>query len=254
MTIWQIEQQQREKLLGWLIKEQNFPQDPANRICNNVFLNFRKQYRQKSLVKEARIWEAIHKLAVVELRKTQQLMNKNFGLSESAFQEMVLGLQKGDEKLFEEVFLQHFQDCMNYLKRQYNASHENAYDTCMNTLVEFRKRLIAGKVSYGNLRFLFTQMAGQIYLKWIKKEKLKDPILGMDFIQIEEVVTKEDLSILNKSWDGLCNNCQQLLKNFYYEDIPLSRLAETMGKSAVAVRKQKQRCIEKLRNLFIQNS
>lgn len=185
------------------------------------------------------------------LDSTQSAL-KNFGLSKQAFEQMLEELQAGNRQLFETVFLAHFTDCRRFLEHRYQASPEDAYDASMEAMLLFCKRLKAGKISYGNLRFLFTQMAGQVYLKWVKKQLPQESIDGMDIGIAPEGIDQASIAILNNAWDKLCGDCQQLLKNFYYENTPLKNIALQKNKTAAAIRKQKQRCVEKLQALFAQ--
>lgn len=178
-------------------------------------------------------------------------MNKNFGLTQERFDELLEALKNGDDQLFETVFLTHFKSCVQYLVRNYNASQEDAYDVTMDTLLVFHKRMKTGKVVYGNLRFLFTQMAGQHYQRWIKKKTISSELPELkEYASINLNLDKSDLQIFDYAWEELGNNCKTVLKAFYYDHISLNNLAERMGKNPVAIRKQKQRCIEKLRVLF----
>lgn len=179
-------------------------------------------------------------------------MNKNFGLTESEFNQLLEALQAGDDRLFEQVFLAHFQDCMHYLMRTYKASHENAYDVTMDTLLVFRKRLQAGKVGYGNLRFLFTQMAGQHYRRWIKKENLTEELVAIEIAELPNFQFEpSDMQLFDRAWVQLGSSCKELLKRFYYDGVSLNEIAQQSAKNAAAIRKQKQRCVEKLRALFL---
>lgn len=179
---------------------------------------------------------------------------KNFGLSENAFHTLVAALKKGEETLYEKVFLAHFKDCMQYLRRSFKASHEDAYDATMDAMVVFCNRLKAGKIQYGNLRFLFTQIARQIYIRWIKKEQLKTSIEQPDFSLPTATVDKETLQLLNKAWALLGEKCSQLLKDFYYGGVTLQEISIHNEKTPAAIRKQKQRCVEQLRTLFLKIS
>ncbi len=181
-------------------------------------------------------------------------MDKNFGLTEVNFNVLLEELNNGNDALFEKVFLTHFQACQIYLIRNYNASKEDAYDATMNTLLEFHDRLKGGKVKYGNLRFLFTRMACQVYIKWIKKEKVKESIIDFNLQDAPNELDEESFKILDKAWENLGEQCKNLLKGFYYKDISLNHIAESMQKSHAATRKQKQRCVQKLRSLFVKNS
>jgi len=179
---------------------------------------------------------------------------KNFGLSTATFQALITALKAGDETLYEKIFLAHFQDCMKYLQRKFRASHEDAYDATMDAMVVFCNRLKAGKIQYGNLRFLFTQIAGQIYVRWIKKEQLNTNIENIDLPISATPIDKEALQLLNKAWAMLGTKCANLLKDFYYGGITLNEIAGQSEKSPAAIRKQKQRCVAELRTLFLQIS
>lgn len=178
-------------------------------------------------------------------------MDKNFGLSVKTFENLVEQLKNGDDELFERIFLLHFEDCLLFLKGHCSASHADAYDATMDALLAFHERLKLGKIQYGNLRFLFTRMARQIYFKKKKKEDLVEPVADFDAGDILEKVDPDDIAALNKAWKGLPVDCQALLTGFYYEGISLNEIAVKMGKTPAAVRKQKQRCVEKLKTLFL---
>ncbi|MEM9848675.1 MAG: sigma-70 family RNA polymerase sigma factor [Bacteroidota bacterium] len=178
-------------------------------------------------------------------------MDKNFGLTKAQFDTLLSALQDGDEQLFEQVFLSHFDSCMQYLMRNYKASHSDAYDVTMDTLLVFHKRMKAGKIAYGNLRFLFTQMAGQHYRRWMKKvpvAKEAEDLLGVDLPELS--LEQTDLQIFDEAWEDLGDHCKTLLKAFYYDNVSLNTVALQLDKKPAAIRKQKQRCVEKLRVLF----
>ena len=175
---------------------------------------------------------------------------QNFGMREREFDEMVLQLQAGNEQLFEHVFLAHFGSCVKYLMHKYKTDYDKAYDTTMDTMLVFRKRILAGKVSYGNLRFLFTQMASQLLSKTFKSVTYE---LSEEHNNRIEIPNEREaiLDILDQAWNVLCAECSHLLKAFYYDKTPLKVLAKRKGKSDAALRKEKQRCLEKLRVHFL---
>ncbi|MCG8326954.1 MAG: hypothetical protein MI974_04670 [Chitinophagales bacterium] len=179
---------------------------------------------------------------------------KNFGLTAEEFDRLVNQLRRGNEDLFQAIFLAHFEDCMKYLSQRYGLQHEKAYDITMDALLLFRKRLLENKIHYGNIRFLFTQMASQLYLKELKRPSAKAEVSELQDLLYEETEYFDDeiLSILNKAWDKLCDDCRGLLKRFYYHKSSLKEIAQEQQKNAAALRKQKQRCVEKLRQHFNQ--
>lgn len=254
ITLGQFEQYHNDRVRNWLIRNHQCSIDVARLLNTRIFSSLRERFQTKKIEQENVIWEAVYKIADSELLKLQSQMDKNFGLSEPQFNEMVEACRQGDETIYEKIFLHHFSSCMEYLKRNYSASEEDAYDASMETLIAFLKKLKLGKITYGNLRFLFTRMASQIYLKWIKKENRKDSIEGLDLIEEKEEIDEEDLQILDKAWNELTEDCQVLLKAFYYDKTPLNKIAESENKTPASVRKQKQRCIEKLRKLFAKHT
>ena len=185
----------------------------------------------------------------------QVVMNKNFGLTITEFELLAKEVQEGNNQRFDQVFLAHFQDCLHYLRFNYKATHTDAYDASMEALLIFHKRIREGKVQYGNLRFLFTQIAGQYYLRWIKRENMKESLpASFDVIEENASLSEENLKTLEKAWGGLCGKCSKILKAFYYDSIKLNDLAVQMDISPSTMRKQKQRCVENLRDLFGQYS
>jgi RNA polymerase sigma factor (sigma-70 family) len=183
--------------------------------------------------------------------------NKNFGLSRADFDEMREKLKAGDESLFERVFVKHFNDCRRYLISQCNASPDDAYDVTVETLIRFRQALMEDKIGYDNLRFLFTQMAKQIYLKWLQHGK-RLPTTTLDN-QADDRAEDSDLlfddetiTLLEQAWQNLGTECKKLLKSHYYDGIQLKQISASIGQSDVAVRKRKERCMETLKKYFFE--
>lgn len=176
---------------------------------------------------------------------------KNFGLSHENFERMRLKLKEGNDSLFEQIFLSHFKDCIAYLKTNFTASQEEIYDASMDTMLEFRKYLIMGKIKYGNLRYLFTRMAGQRLLR-IKKLNGRIELTEElpEMLNLDQTFDNEDILLLNQAWSKLTEACQELLKKVYYDNLKLSEIAGMKGKNAATLRKQKERCVTSLRAYF----
>ncbi len=175
-------------------------------------------------------------------------ISQNFGLTKVAFDTMVDKLKLGDESLFKQIFLSHFKDCSSFLVKHYKAPYEIAYDITMDTLIEFRYKLLTDKICYDNLRFLFTKIAGQLYLKYLAKQNKVREVMGLNTNTEDDYEDK--LIALKKAWSSLSPEDKKLLEQFYYLDISLIKLAELENKSDAAMRKQKQRAIAKLRQVF----
>lgn len=254
VTFPQFEQDFRLVAMHSIIKKYGCGNYEASVLFTKVLGLLKSQLKGQNKWKLIDLWKDFYKLADREMLHTSTSMSKNFGLTEATFNQLVSELEQGKDTLFEQVFLTHFEDCVKYLMNTYKASPEDAYDASMNTMLEFCRRLKAGRIAYGNLRFLFTRMAGQVYLKWAKKQNKQTDLDNFDIADVTEDIDEESYAILNKAWNALQEECKSLLEAFYYDGTTLENIALAMDKSAVAVRKQKQRCVEKLRSLYIQFS
>ena len=205
-----------------------------------------------SLVDDDLVKAELANLIIIEVTHLKKIMSKNFDLSEHQFLHLIGQLKQGDNVLFEKVFLAHFESCLHFVRKKFSISYDEAYDVTMDTLLLFRKKLVTDKVKYGNSRFLFTQMACQHYIK--KNEKSRREIASANEASDDtEAVDEASIAILRQSWQELGVACQELLKKIYYGNMKLTEIAKEEQKSDVSIRKQKQRCVAKLRALFLKN-
>jgi len=191
---------------------------------------------------EVTVRKDIHRFGANIPRKSMnsgdpKIANKNFGLTETQFSQMITDLVNKSEKLFEQAFMNHFERSMSYLINKNGAERETAYDVTMNTLLEFRKRLIQGKVKYGNLNFLFTQMCTQRY----KRDN-----------ESHETFDEETFALLDRTLSKLGEECQALIQDVYYNKLSYKLMEAKYSKASSALRKQKERCITKLKMLIRQ--
>ena len=171
VTFRQLEENYRHIALSIIVEKYGCGLYEASVLLKKTVIDLKNQFSEESRWKEKEFWKVFFNIADREMTHTSTAMSKNFGLTEATFNDLVSELEQGRETLFEQVFLTHFEDCVRYLINTYKATPEDAYDASMDAMVEFCKRLKTRQINYGNLRFLFTRMAGQIYLKWIKRQK-----------------------------------------------------------------------------------
>ncbi|MFK8160889.1 MAG: RNA polymerase sigma factor [Lewinella sp.] len=177
---------------------------------------------------------------------------RNFGLSKHDFLELTQTLRDGNEKLFELIFLRHFEQCIEYLKVNDDAQEVEAYDIVMETAVRFRELLLKGKIQYGNLRYLFTSMARQELRRTrIRNRKIYPmQIVNPRAPSESNVFDEEAYQILAKAIRQLGQECKHLLRMYYFLGQSLKDIAEDQDRTAASVRQQKRRCILQLRNVF----
>ncbi|MBL7816530.1 MAG: sigma-70 family RNA polymerase sigma factor [Saprospiraceae bacterium] len=182
---------------------------------------------------------------------------QNFGLKAAEFAQLRANLLRGDEALFERVFVKHFDDCRSYLMRQCTAQADDAYDITLETIIAFRKRLVEGKVDYGNLRFYFTKMAKDNYLKFLDKNK-REPTAELTEKEADRAAAddsgfdEDQLTALDSSWSKLGEECKKLLKSHIYDGLQLKVIAQTLNEAETNIRKRKERCMDKLKSHFFE--
>ncbi|MCB0637600.1 MAG: sigma-70 family RNA polymerase sigma factor [Lewinella sp.] len=185
------------------------------------------------------------------IASTKAPAEKNFGLTEAEFLHLAEQLREGKHELYEQVFLVHFGSCMDYVKYRCKAPHAEAYDATMEAMLDLCRRIKAGKIGYGNLRYLFTRMACQHYAQANGRNDLFAELAGIDVIDERDEVTEAALDTLDEAWETLGQPCQRLLRGFYFNRRSLKGIAEQSGRTEAALRKQKQRCLELLRGNFM---
>ena len=199
----------------------------------------------------------LRELIILEVNEIKKAMSKNFDLTEEKFEDLVRRLKQGDNSLLEQVFLIHFDSCIRYVQKKFSCVYDEAYDVSMEALLLFRQKLVDEKIKYGNLHFLFTQMAIQIMIKKNAKKRREldhEAIILSRGTEYDSEPDEESYRQLQKSWNELGLACQDLLRKIYYGKMRLNQIAKDEQKTDAAIRKQKQRCIGKLRNLLTKNT
>jgi DNA-directed RNA polymerase specialized sigma24 family protein len=179
--------------------------------------------------------------------------NDNFGLTKQEFDQFVDKVKRGDESLFLKVFNVHFKESVRYIQNKFNIPEEIAHDTCMDALLEFRTKLKSGKISYGNIRYLFTKMAVHRYLDDKKKNnKVREAIQIFIGAKISLSISEVDfLSMLNRAIDGLDEPQKHMIREIFYSGKEMEQIIKENDITYATYRKRKQRSIDKLKSTFL---
>ncbi len=198
----------------------------------------------------------LHPLTARTMIEPAATANKNFGLDETAFAQLLDQLEAGDERLFERVFVRQFRRLVRMLQSAHSAQTADAEDSVMNALLDFRRLLVARKVNYGNLEAYLHRVVVTGHQRRLRRSRevaTADFPDGMMGNEAAPDFTAEHLAAFSKAWATLCEKCSGVLKGFYYDELPHQRIAEMLGKRTDAVKQDKHRCVEKLRRAFFQN-
>lgn len=178
-------------------------------------------------------------------------LKANFGLSKAEFQKHVESLKNGDNSLILNCMLNQLQDSILYLQKKFSVSKEHSYDICMSTFVEFMNKILQNKITYGNLRFLYSRMCVNNLIDEVKKKRKIQEATNNYLKQSEDNPdTSEFLKILETIIIHLNDKEKHLITQIYYSGKPMQLIAEDHNLSYSNLRKKKQRIVEKLRELF----
>ena len=97
--------------------------------------------------------------------------DKNWGLTEAEFQQLILDLDKGNESQFHSIFIKNFEKYRNYILSDINISYDDASDAVTEAFVKMHRFLTERRVEYGNLKADTLRIARKEYLMLLRKRK-----------------------------------------------------------------------------------
>lgn len=176
----------------------------------------------------------------------------NFGLTKSEFDRCIQNLKSGDDSFITENLATQLPESMRYLMNKLNISKEKAYDTCLNTFLIFRQKLINDQISYGNLRYLFTRMCINHFIDASKSQDRINNAIQI-FLETNKHNTEDKEAFfikLENTTKQLPLETQELIKELYYSGKSMQAIAQEKNLSYGALRKKKERILLKIRTLF----
>jgi len=173
-------------------------------------------------------------------------------------------LLKGNNKCLEVIFKDEADFCVKNLSNTTSCSYEDAEDIFVESVLNLREKIIAGKITYLNSvrNYLYTtcknmwservrKLAGT-QKKWssiqayLHDEYKDDPIVQKEDLQETETMLK----IANEALSKMNSKCQDIIYYFYVEGHSMTDIVELMDLSNSEVAKVlKYRCFKKLKNL-----
>lgn len=181
-------------------------------------------------------------------------------MTELEFTTLAAQLKKGNNQSLKFIFENYSSYCLENLQRKTGCSYEEAEDILMDAIINFRDKMLAGKITYlTNLRnYIYTTCVNMQRARFQKKmqfEKNKDslkmlyyqPEKEMSYGEDNQVSYKEQLlNISQETFEQLGKSCQEILKDFYIYKMKMEAIAEKMGMANANVAKTtKSRCFKK---------
>ena len=92
---------------------------------------------------------------------------------------------------------------------------------------------------------------------YLRNKKKQQPVI--EDWEIATEITEEPKEVqvpesFGTAWQSLGAGCKQLLTQHYYGAMRLTEIAEELSKTPATLRKQKERCIKKLKYLMLKTT
>jgi len=157
------------------------------------------------------------------------------------------------EEFFTCLYKKAFPVVAKYISRR-GGSFDEAKDVFHDALVIYYEKTVQQALSDNiNETAYLVGIAKHLWLRKFRDDKYAIPLDGVDvsIADEEELSTDRLMHFLTKAG----SKCMELLKSFYYDETPLSEIAETFGFSSVrSATVQKYKCLEKVRETIKQKA
>lgn len=180
--------------------------------------------------------------------------DKNWGLTEAGFQQLIADLDRGDEKQFHRIFKDNFAKYRNYLRRDMQIPYDDASDAVTEAFVKMHRFMVEKRVIYGNLESYTLRIARNEYLMLLRKKK-QLPETDADFERLDiadEVYDDSTMEQFESAFGRLGTDCRELLKLHYFEKSTHREIGQALKISEDASKTRTKVCRQKLREIFLQ--
>lgn len=92
---------------------------------------------------------------------------------------------------------------------------------------------------------------------YLRNKKKQQPLIEdweMATETADEQIETQAPESFKTAWQSLGASCKQLLTKHYYGAMRMTEIAKELSTSPATVRKQKERCIKKLKDLMLETS
>lgn len=171
---------------------------------------------------------------------------------------LIARIQSGDQKAIEEVYTQFKLDFVAYASR-FTIAEADVIDIYQDSVVVLYENILSGKLTSltSSLKtYLFA--IGKYKIFNSLKMKVNTVDLG-DYGTIiaesnndDHLLREESIEKLERAYQQLGNQCQEVIKLFYYENQNIEAIKNRLGyTSKDVVKSQKSRCIKQLKEILL---
>ena len=175
-------------------------------------------------------------------------------MSKKALERIKTELKKDAADVLKDLFTEHQPYCVGYLSGKLKVEQEGAKDIFIDALLNFRDKMLQGKVEYitsikSYLLATCVNMAKADIRKQIRVEENKHQIQQTMHSESSKELSEKQRATL-RTFEELSAACQRILKCFYVHHFSMEELAEELGFANANVAKvQKSRCLSKWKQL-----
>lgn len=165
-------------------------------------------------------------------------------------------IPKAREQFFMELYEEAFPQVAKFVAHR-GGSFQDAKDTFHDALIIFYEKLVSEKlVVHVSPKFYLVGIAKHVWLKKFKDDHNKVGLDAMEkTIQIPEDYFEVSENKLTSLLELTGRKCLELLRAFYYDNLPLQKIKDAFGFSNVhSASVQKFKCIEKMRTTIQEKS
>jgi DNA-directed RNA polymerase specialized sigma24 family protein len=158
------------------------------------------------------------------------------------------------EELFISLYKKTFPAVAKYISKKGGNFHE-AKDIFQDALIVYYEKLVNGSINLNSDEQCY--LMGISKHLWSKrfKENMKLAPFNGDEIFIEESNSRPSSGKLMYYLETTGQKCLDILRAFYYDNLPVTKIAEVFGYSGVrSATVQKYKCMEKIRETIKERS
>jgi len=153
---------------------------------------------------------------------------------------------KQRQELFISLYKSAFPAVAKYVSRL-GGSFDETRDVFQDALVVYYEKKIAQPAALNNDTAYLVGIAKNLWLKRYRQSAQNLPLTDMDIVFDEQQENPSNNRIM-RFLSTAGQKCMELLKSFYYDELPLNEIAGEFGYSSVrSATVQKYKCLEKVR-------
>ena len=169
---------------------------------------------------------------------------------------------RDQDNAFAQIYDDNYKSILSMVLKN-NGNEQNCKDVFQDSIIILYKKVRALDFELSSkLSTYFYSIARKVWMKQLKRSSRVASFEDVDrtFVEVEdnafEVLTKkENASNLERLFAQIGEDCQKVLRFFYYEKMKMEEIATIMGYGSTQVAKNKKfKCLNSLRSLVIDNA